>query len=229
LFDSSVHCVFCPIEEPRGPRGTPRNPEGPRGPCFGRTRNLNVASLKAKFLRLAKQTIFRDDDSIMFLFFSCVFTANLDPFRFRRFLLLLLLLLLIVAFFFRRLTTTIRCPFVASAVPGSLFPSLKWRRKKGKCYNMQVYICDGRFTLSECSHICYVKGSITRCVFNVRFHVRQTVCRRGWPTNVACLCVKRFVGHRNAHQKRTVYSTLKSTRQCKRDLHSFTFTLSKLF
>jgi hypothetical protein len=37
-----------------------------------------------------------------------------------------------------------------------------------------------------------------------RFHVRQTVCCRGWPTNVACLGVKRFVGHRNAHRKRYV-------------------------
>jgi hypothetical protein len=48
------------------------------------------------------------------------------------------------------------------------------------------------------------KGSTTRCVFDVRFYVRQTVCRRDMPTNVACLCVKRFVGHKNANRKRTV-------------------------
>jgi hypothetical protein len=54
------------------------------------------------------------------------------------------------------------------------------------------------------SNVILYKGSITRCVFCVRFHVRQTVCRRGLPTNVACLCVKRFVGHKNAHLKRTV-------------------------
>jgi hypothetical protein len=40
--------------------------------------------------------------------------------------------------------------------------------------------------------------------FGWRFHVRQTVCRRGLPNNFARLCVIRFVGHGNAHKKRTV-------------------------
>jgi hypothetical protein len=40
--------------------------------------------------------------------------------------------------------------------------------------------------------------------FGWRFLVRQTVCRKGMPTNVVCLGVKRFVGHKNAHRKRTV-------------------------
>jgi hypothetical protein len=37
------------------------------------------------------------------------------------------------------------------------------------------------------------KGSITQRVFDVRFYVRQTVCRRGLHTNVACLTAKKDI------------------------------------
>jgi hypothetical protein len=50
--------------------------------------------------------------------------------------------------------------------------------------------------------------SITRCVFVVRFYVRQTVWHRGIRHWWACLCDKQFVGHENTHRKRTVLSTL---------------------
>jgi hypothetical protein len=49
------------------------------------------------------------------------------------------------------------------------------------------------------------KYSVSGVDYTVRFgrlfHVRQTVCRRGMPTNVACLSVRRFVRPRTSEAK----------------------------